>query len=97
MHFLECVRDTVDDPIEGAALCGVIFNASRSEDAAMRLEKITKEWLTIFRSNVGNVSPQDFAQLVGPLFSTRLIAGAPITDKLITEQMRLGVKIVSKF
>jgi len=96
MRFLESIRDSMEDPIESAALRTVIFNASRSEDAASRLENVTNGWLTFFRSSVGNVSPEDFAQLVGPLFSTRLIAGAPITDKLVLEQMRLGVEIVSK-
>ena len=93
--FLHSLRAGLNDPLESTALLTVMQDASRGEDADVRLRDITAERLLLFRTRVGSISPENFSLLVGPLFMTALILRQPITDRLLTEQVAFGLSIMA--
>ena len=93
--FLQSVRAGMVDPLESTALLKVVLDASSGEDGDRRLHAIVEGRLVLFRTHVGSISPENFAQVVGPLFTTALVLRMPISDDLMAKQIALGMKFLS--
>ena len=94
-HFLDSLRSGLDEPIESTALLTVLVDASHSVEAEQRLIEFVEGRLMAFRAHVGSISPDNFAQLIGPLFTTALVLRQPITDKLMARQVAFGMSILA--
>lgn len=93
--FLQSVRAGMTDPLESTALLKVVLDASSGEDGDRRLHDITAGRLNLFCTHVGSISAENFAQLVGPLFTTALVLRQPISDDLMAKQIAFGMKLLS--
>ena len=92
--FVESVRRGMDDPIESAALLTAVHDASRNDVASDLLQTIFRQRLTLFQMHVASISPDNFAQLIGPLFTQRLLFRAPISDDLVAAQITFGMSVL---
>ena len=93
--FLQSVRAGMVDPLESTALLKVVLHASSGEDGDRRLHEIVAGRLELFRAHVGQISSENFAQLVGPLFVTALVLRQPISDDLVAKQIRFGMALLT--
>ena len=94
-HFLDSLRAGLGEPLESTALLTVLVDASRSVESDERLHDIVAERFALFLTHVGSISPDNFAQLVGPLFTTALVLRQPITDTLMSRQVAFGMSVLA--
>jgi len=94
-RFLESLRAGLDDPVESTALLAVVLDASRTHEADARMHDIAAERLQLFRAHVGSISPENFALLVGPFFTTALVLRQPVSDTLVAAQVAFGMSVMA--
>ena len=85
--FLTSLRAGMDDPTTSAALIALAAQAAVHQASAAALRSISADRRAalnvLLSASSRQVSEDDFARLVGPVFVQRFIAQGPVTDALI--------------
>jgi AcrR family transcriptional regulator len=81
------------DPGTAAAIASLIAASSYEPDSRKAMNKLSNSLFELFQTSVGQVTPDQFVQLVAPvIFLT--IAGAPVSDELVASLAERGAQLI---
>ena len=92
--FLESIRDDLVDPISTVALTSLMSQAVQDDRAAETLASLTTNRVDQLSELVGEVSPELYSRIVGPIYFSRLIMREPVTDATIESLTDHGVSLL---
>lgn len=92
--FLESIRDDLIDPISTVALTSLMSQAVQDDRAAETLASLTTNRVDQLSELIGEVSPEQYSQIVGPVYFARLIMREPVTDATIESLTDHGVALL---
>lgn len=91
--FLRSVRDSFQQPLIFTGTLALASTTKFKQDpsADEKLFVITRAWMRYFRSQVGQISEQQYASLVGPIVFQEMLTPTPASDELIESLVQLGL------
>ncbi len=93
--FLRGIRDGFDEPVTRAAMAHLLGQAPTDPAAAEALRELTSARAAQLSALLGiTVTPAQLAQLVGPIFFLRFVAGRSATATMLTDQAKAGVELL---
>ena len=92
--LLEATRDRLTDNVTHLALTSLVAQASTDDKAAEVLAAMSTERLDEYNELLGDISQQQYSQIVGPLFFNSIVLGKEIADDLIETQVECGLTIL---
>ncbi|CAD5991982.1 HTH tetR-type domain-containing protein [Agreia sp. COWG] len=84
-YFLTSVRDGIHEPITKVALTSLIHHATQEDKAVASIDAMSEKRLQQLRGLVGDVTEQQFSQLVGPIYFAELVLHEPASDEFIDQ------------
>ena len=92
--LLEATRDRLTDPVTHLALTSLIAQASTDDKAAEVLAAMSTERLDEYSELLGDITHEQYSQIVGPLFFNSIALGEGISDDFIETQVECGLVIL---
>lgn len=93
-HFLNGMRSGIHEPVASVALASLMHQAVREESAGESLVDMGDARIEQFREQVGPITSDQYAQLVGPIFISEFMMRTPASDELIQELVERGLEIL---
>lgn len=92
--FLEEIRRFAEDPVSNVALSTMLGQAAQDPDAAGILQSIGETGNQRFADLLGAGTPEQYAELVGPLLYCQFVQRTPASDELLENLVDRGVEIL---
>lgn len=93
-EFLTHVRSTMSTPVTRVAMATLVNRAVHDDSAAAELRSLSEAQLTQFRELVGPISPDDYANLVGPIVYSQWVANEPASEALLRGLVERGISTI---
>lgn len=93
-ELLGRTRDRLTDPVTHLALTSLVAQASTDDKAAEALSSMSTERLDEYAALLGDLTNDQYSQIVGPFFFNSLVRGQPITDELLETQVDFGLRLL---
>ena len=94
-ELLRGIRERLTDPVTHIALTSLVAQASADDKAAEVLAAMSMERLGEYNELLGEVTHNQYSQIVGPLFFNSIVLGEGITDDFIETQVECGLRILA--
>lgn len=92
--LLNRTRDRLTDPVTHLAIASLVAQASADDKAAEVLESMSTDRLGEYAALLGELTHDEYSQIVGPLFFNSLVRNEPISDEFLEEQVDRGIAIL---
>ena len=87
-------RERLTDPVSHLALTSLVAQASTDDKAAEVLAAMNTDRLEVYSELLGELTHNQFSQIVGPLYFTSIVLGEEISDELIDSQVECGMAVL---
>ena len=87
-------RERLTDPVSHLALTSLVAQASTDDKAAEVLAAMNTDRLEVYSELLGQLTHNQFSQIVGPLYFTSIVLGEDISDGLIDTQVECGMAVL---
>ena len=87
-------RERLTDPVSHLALTSLVAQASTDNKAAEVLAAMNTDRLEVYSELLGQLTLNQFSQIVGPLYFTSIVLGEEISDELIDTQVECGMAVL---
>ena len=87
-------RERLTDPVSHLALTSLVAQASTDDKAAEVLAAMNTDRLEVYSELLGQLTLNQFSQIVGPLYFTSIVMGEEISDELIDTQVECGMAVL---
>lgn len=94
-YFLKSVRTGISEPVTSVALAGLMSQAVSDDHAVESLKVMGSRRMGHFASLLGEVSPEIYAQLVGPIFFAEFTQCESASDALIAQLVERGMALLA--
>ena len=91
---LTAVRDTFADPVNSVALPALLHDATQSDASAELVVARGTIGLERFRTVIGELTEEQYAQLVGPLAFVQFVTRVPASDEFVATLVEQGLVLL---
>lgn len=90
--FLDEVRASIADPLTAMALLSMMQRATQDDDARASLLTMSRKRLAHFHERVGRIAPEQYNEIVGPIYSAQFVTGQTISDAGLRSLVDTGMR-----
>ena len=92
--LLTSIRAGIHDPASNVALATMLSSAAQSDTAAEVVRATGESGYKEFVTLLGPTTPEQYAQLIGPLVFAEFIGREPASDALVDELVQRGIELL---